>query len=73
MASSRPPSQSHPRDFLGQILTQNYAARRILGHAFWLLLCNAEETGEEGDGDTEVTTDGPAPKFHFSYAPYPNF
>lgn len=65
--------KSHPRDFLCQTLTQNYKARRILGNAFWLLLCDAEETGEEGDGDTEVTTDGPAPKSYFSYAPYPNF
>lgn len=72
-ASSREPSKSHPRDFLWQTLTQNHTARRILGNALWLRLCNAEETEEEGDGDTEVTTDGPAPKSYFSYVPYPNF
>lgn len=45
----------------------------MLGNAFWLHLCNAVETEEEGDGDTEVTTDGAVPKSYFSYAPYPNF
>lgn len=71
MASSHQPSKSLPRDFLWQTL------RTTQQGGFWEMhpgsLCNAEETGEEGDGDSQVTTGEPAPESYFSYAPYPNF